>query len=488
MAYTDFIAAIDLGTSHIVGMVGTKNTSGTLSILAYEVEKSEGSIRRGCVYNGEEVAYHIVLLLRKLENKLDGAKIDKVYIGIGGQSLRSMDYTVNKVLGAGGEVTEAILQEMARECRTYHPAELDVFDTVSPVYYLDGRAESEPLGITCSRVDAKYKLIVGRPVLRRSIEKTVAERINRKVPQVLVSPIALAHLVLTDVERQQGGILIDFGAGVTSVSAYRRGRLQMLYVIPFGSHLITRDIAIGLDVSDSEAERLKRVHGAALPDRENEQQPIDINRADGVHTIKQAELDEIIEARVREIIENVYARVQDSNILKEGNYSVVIAGGGAMLKDLREAVKSRFKMDVRIASARRDLIEGNDMIANNPEYMLAAALLLQCKENCAEQPEVKVQAPTYVKPKVEPKPSPNPEPAHPKPEEKKAEISESDIDLEEEEQAEILRRKAAEEEQKRKEKERLKRIQEEERKKGPTLWGKIWGKIEQVTEIKDKDY
>ena len=408
MAYTDFIAAIDLGTSHIVGMVGTKNASGALSILAYEVEKAEGSIRRGCVYNGEEVAYHIGLLLRKLENKLDGAKIDKVYIGIGGQSLRSMDYTVNKVLGSGGEVTDAILQEMAKDCRMYRPAELDVFDIVSPAYYLDGRAENEPLGVNCSRIDARYKLIVGRPVLRRSIENTVKERIKRKVPRVLVSPIALANLVLTDAERQQGGILIDFGAGVTSVSAYRKGRLQMLYVVPFGSHLITRDIASGLDVSESEAERLKRVHGAALPNKEIEQQPLDINRMDGVHTIKQTNLDEIIEARVREIIENVYARVQDANILKDGTYSIVIAGGGAMLKDLREAVKTRFKMDVRIASARRDLIEGNDMIANNnPEYMMAAALLLQCEENCAEQPKIKEHVSQKVSkidpPKVEPK-------------------------------------------------------------------------------------
>ena len=51
MAYTDFIAAIDLGSSHMVGMVGTKDTSGALSIVAYEVEKSDTCIRRGCVYN-----------------------------------------------------------------------------------------------------------------------------------------------------------------------------------------------------------------------------------------------------------------------------------------------------------------------------------------------------------------------------------------------------------------------------------------------------
>ena len=92
MAYTDFIAAIDLGSSHMVGMVGTKGLSGTLSIIAYEVEKSDTCIRRGCVYSIKETASKIKRLILKLENKLGGARISKVYIGVGGQSLRSIDH------------------------------------------------------------------------------------------------------------------------------------------------------------------------------------------------------------------------------------------------------------------------------------------------------------------------------------------------------------------------------------------------------------
>lgn len=69
MAYTDFIAAIDLGTSHLVGMVGIKNESGLLSIIAHEVESSATCIRRGCVYNVEETANKIKRLILKLENQ-----------------------------------------------------------------------------------------------------------------------------------------------------------------------------------------------------------------------------------------------------------------------------------------------------------------------------------------------------------------------------------------------------------------------------------
>ena len=80
MAYTDFIAAIDLGSSHMVGMVGAKGPAGTLSIIAYEVENSDTCIRRGCVYNIKDAAGKIVRLIRKLENKLGGSRIGKIYV------------------------------------------------------------------------------------------------------------------------------------------------------------------------------------------------------------------------------------------------------------------------------------------------------------------------------------------------------------------------------------------------------------------------
>ena len=105
MAYTNFIAAIDLGTSHMVGMVGTKDATGALSIIAYEVENTSTGIRRGYVYNVKDAATNIKRLILKLENKLDGAKISKVYVGIGGQSIRSLDHVVYRVLGAEGVVT-----------------------------------------------------------------------------------------------------------------------------------------------------------------------------------------------------------------------------------------------------------------------------------------------------------------------------------------------------------------------------------------------
>ena len=181
MTYTDFIAAIDLGSSHMVGMVGVKDASGSLSVINYEVESSSSCIRRGCVYNVKETASKIKRLILKLENKLNGAKIGKVYIGLGGQSIRSIDHTVCKVLGTEGVVTESIIESLYQECLTYRPEMLSVLDVVSPSYYLDDRLESNPVGVSCSRIEARYKLIVGRPSLKLNVINSIAEQANIEV-------------------------------------------------------------------------------------------------------------------------------------------------------------------------------------------------------------------------------------------------------------------------------------------------------------------
>lgn len=424
MAYTDFIAAIDLGSSHMVGMVGTKSPAGTLSIIAYEVENSDTCIRRGCVYNIKDTAGKIVRLIRKLENKLGGSRIAKVYVGVGGQSLRSVNHVVSRVLGSG-MVTEEVLMELEQECRQYRPDMLDVLEVATPVYYLDNQPEMHPVGMTCSRIEAHYKLLVGRPSLRHVVTVNLSEQIKLGVAGVIVAPQALADLILTEQEKLDGCALIDFGAGVTSVTMYKGGSLAGLYVIPLGSHLITRDL-MSLGMPEKEAERIKRTYGNAIWEKDKEQQMVTIDLADGQHTgeVKLSDINMVVEARSREIIENLYARMEETGVVKEPGYSLVIAGNGAALKNMREALSERFKMDVRYASVRKNLIDNGEMIANNPEYTTAAALLLKGTENCALYIAPEPVKPKVAEPKAEPKVEPKEEPVVVEIEEKPEELHE----------------------------------------------------------------
>ena len=404
MAYTDFIAVIDLGSSHMVGMVGTKNQRGTLSIIAYEVEDSSSCIRRGCVYNVDETANKIKRLILKLENKLGGAKIAKVYVGIGGQSLHSIDHTVSRVLGTDGVVTEEIINDLYEECKSFHPDLLDVLAVVSPTYTLDDKLEPNPVGIPCSRIEARYKLIVGRPSLRRYLNDGIAERAKIEIAGIIVSPLALADVVLTDNEKNLGCALIGFGAGVTTLTVYKGGRLIDLSVIPFGGNLITRDIT-NLRLVESEAERVKLTYGSAMMEK-NGDQNIQVGSADvGMREIKLSDLNYVIEARIKEILENVYARIDATGLMDSLGAGIVITGGAAALKNLPEVIRERLKMDVRCSAARKGTVEGGDAIAGKLEYAVAIGLLTKGTKNCA-----------YIQPKVE-----KPNPVEPKEDEPKRE-------------------------------------------------------------------
>ncbi len=405
MAYSDFIAAIDLGSSHPVGMVGVRSENGSISILAHEVESSASCIRRGCVYNVEETANKVKRLILKLENKLQGSKIGKVYVGVGGQSLRSIEHTVPKILGPEGVVTEEIIASLYKECQAYQPDMLDVLDIVSPVYYLDGKFEANPVGIPCNRIEARYKLIVGRPSLRRYVRNSIAERAKIEIAGILLSPLTLADSVLTQDEKNLGCALVDFGAGVTSVAVYKNGLLVNLSVIPFGGNLITRDIT-SLNMVEAEAERIKRTYGSAVIEKDNTAN-IQVSSAEGVglRQIPVSELNMVVEARMQEILENVYARLEDTGLMSQLGAGIVLSGGASALKNLPEVIGKRLNVEVRFASLRKMVLERNDFITNNPEFIVALSLLMKGTKNCCiyvppvvMEPEVPVEEPVAPPP------------------------------------------------------------------------------------------
>lgn len=397
MQYTNFIAAIDLGTSQMVGIVGIKNPGGTLSIIAHEVENSASCIRRGCVYNVEETANKVKRLILKLENKLQGAKIGKVYVGVGGMSLRSLDHIVPQTLGEDGIVSEEVIDSLYQECLKFKPDMLDVLAAVSPTYFVDNEPVVNPVGIPGGQIEAHYKLIVARPSLRSYVISSIRDRAKIDIAGILVSPLAMADVVLSQDEKNLGCALIGFGGGVTTLTIHKGGNLVSLSVIPLGSNLLTKDI-MSLHIVESEAERIKHAYGSAVMDKDNETS-IQVTSADGVglKEIQLADLNNIVESRIKEILENVYARLDAAGVKSELGAGIVVTGGGSALKDLPDAIREQLKVDVRCSAVRKGIVTSGDINAGNPEYAVSIGLLMQGTVNCAlpvpvkEEPEKQVE-------------------------------------------------------------------------------------------------
>ena len=83
----NLIAAIELGSSAISGVVGQKLANGTTEVLAYVSMPSESSVRHGVVYNTEKAASIIVELVEKMK-KVSACDINKVYVAHNRKTLR----------------------------------------------------------------------------------------------------------------------------------------------------------------------------------------------------------------------------------------------------------------------------------------------------------------------------------------------------------------------------------------------------------------
>ena len=378
MTQGNHIVAIDLGTSHLVGMVGCKNTQGKLSILAEEVESSASCIRRGCVFNVQDTALRIKRLIQKLGNKISSDyRIEKVYIGIGGQSLHTIDHMEMKTINVNAVVTQEDIQILDGQCRSYKPEMLDVLEVSSPTYYVDGKKEDNPVGVPCKRIEARYKLIVGQPAIRSHIKSCFEQIHHIELAGIIVSPLSLADTMLSQDKKELGCACIDFGAGTTSVVIYKGKQLGLLRVIPLGGNLITKDLT-NLKLLESDAEQLKIKHGSAIMNKEKDN-PILSDTKDGIGL---RELNTVVEARTIEIVENVYAQVKQSGLMDQLGAGIVLAGGASALNNLQAYMQEKFKQEVCFSTIQKEWMENEDNRMGNPLYMTAISLLIKGTENC----------------------------------------------------------------------------------------------------------
>ncbi|MDR0395327.1 MAG: cell division protein FtsA [Tannerella sp.] len=382
---TDYIVAIDLGTSHITGIVGEKNADGTFSIVACETENPNSCMRRGNIHNLDDTAGHVGDLIKKLENHLKGSYIDKVYIGVGGQSLRTVDHVEGKDIAEGAAVTKDDIKELRERCKRYVPDLQDVLDIAPAAYYLDGRREPKPVGVPCKRFETHYKLVVGRASVRRDILNSIRERAKKDVAGIIVSPLALADAMLSKEEKELGCALVDFGAGVTSVCVYKNKDLLHMSIIPMGGNLITRDIA-SLQLTEEVAEKIKKEHGSAVWQKEGEGEDISVEMEGANRKIAVNDLNAVIEGRAKEIVENVYARIKEVTELKSLSSGIVLAGCAAELKNLPELIQDKCKVKVRHSAICEGLVRGSDHMLGDPSRMLAVSLLLKGTESCVSRP------------------------------------------------------------------------------------------------------
>ncbi len=410
MSFNDeIIVGLDIGTTKIAALVGRKNEHGKLEILGMGKSESIG-VSRGVVTRITPTVEAIQKAVQEAEEN-SGVKIELVNVGIAGQHIRSLQHHGIKMRNSyEDEITNVDITELIDDMYklVMMPGE-QILDVIPQEYTVDSeQGISDPLGMAGSRLEANFHIITGQIAAAKNIYKCV-KKAELEVTNLILEPLASSDSVLSHEEKEAGVVLVDIGGGTTDIAIFKENIIRHTAVIPFGGNIITDDIKEGCTIIRKQAEQLKVKFGSALAEQTSDTEIVAIPGLRGREPkeISIQNLAHIIQARMEEIIEQVYYEIKNSGYEDKLIAGIVVTGGGAQLKHVTHLFEFMTGMDTRIGYPTEHLAQDNEKITS-PSFSTGVGLILKGferleKNNASEIKEKNQTDEDEVKEEIKPK-------------------------------------------------------------------------------------
>jgi cell division protein FtsA len=361
---------LDVGTSKVCG-VALKLAPTGASILGMGVAASTG-LRKGMIMNVDATVDSIRSAVREAESS-SGIKIRAVSVGISGAHIQA--HASSGATGVRGkEVTEADIDRALDSARAvYFPLEREVLHVIPEEYVLDGQdGIADPSGMAGVRLEARVRIITASIAAVQNL-LNCCERAGLEVADIVFGPLASAASSLRQDERDYGVILLDIGGGTTDFALFYEGSLRHSSVFGVGGHHITQDLAVGLKVGLSEAEKIKKTRGTAVVAGAADSEEIEITRSGGqTDKLPRRYIPEIIQPRCEEILELVKDEIEKCSGYDKAVCGVVLTGGTCLLPGFDRLSEAVLGLPVRIGVPLN--MEGAKTQIESPVYCTGVGL------------------------------------------------------------------------------------------------------------------
>jgi len=401
MEKNQYIVALEIGSSKIVGAIAEKTSAGYLSVKHLQEEKHLNSVRFGIVQNVENIKNSINRILKNLEGMVDG-RITQVYMGVSGRSLHSIVSEVKRSVGSTEPITRELIDRIIHDATSTPIRNHETVDVVPRAYFVDKVETPNPVGQFGSSIKIDVNLIVAKQALMLNLNRLMTFGVSAK--DYIVTPLAVGKHILSDSDRELGCMLVDMGAETTTVTIYKNKALIYMNTLPLGGRNLTRDVMTGLNVLEETAENVKK-------NINNPLDPINVSNV-VIEGINAREASNYISARTGEIIANINQQLANAGVSTNDIQSIVLIGGCAHLGGLQQKMTDTIKIKVRMGQNPNTLniLKGE---INRMEYIEIFSLLAEAAERiedgetCVELNKYE-DGPTFEGP-VRPEPEPEPE-------------------------------------------------------------------------------
>ena len=421
-----YIVGLDIGTTKIACFVGERAENGKIRIVGFGKTDSIG-VERGVVRNIRSTAESI---RHAVADAAEMAKYDikEVYVGIAGQHIKSQSNKGSVMIPSGHRLIEQ--EDVDRLINDQHHILLDPGEEIIHIFpqcfIVDNEVletDISPVGVAGKCLMANFHIVTGNTANLHNIRDAVEEA-GLTIKNVVLEPVASAYAVLDDRDKGAGVALVDIGGGTTDIAIFQEGIIRHTSVLPLAGNVITNDIRENCKILKHQAESLKTKFGSCLPTSVNQDDIISIPgiRNQEPREISVRTLAGIIKSRMQLILEQVGYEIQLSGFERQLIAGVVLTGGGAKMKNIKEFAELVIGIDTRIGTPDEHLVDKQDGVVSfgelgHPMYATGIGLViygLEAEAAAAAKAAATTDEPSLQSTPEQPEPQPqDDEPAAP---------------------------------------------------------------------------
>ncbi len=381
------VSVLDIGSSKICCLIAKLKPREECQLLpgrTHEIEvlgighqRSHG-IKSGVVIDLDAAEQSIRMAVDGAE-RMAGVTVDSLIVNLSSGRLASEAFSASVSLD-GHEVEEIDIRQVLQAGSSHAIRDgRQVVHSIPIGFALDGdRGIRDPRGMMGDKLGVDMHVVNAESAPLRNLELCI-NRAHLSVETMVATPYASGLASLVDDETTMGCACIDLGGGTTTLSVFLEGQFVFADAIAVGGNHVTMDLARALSTRLDDAERLKVLHGSALPSVSDDRDiisvpPIGDDERDIAHQIPRAQLTRVIRPRIEETLEMIRDRLNNSGFATAVGKRIVLTGGASQLTGLGEVARRVLARNVRLG--RPMGVRGLPEAAKGPSFSTVVGLLI----------------------------------------------------------------------------------------------------------------
>ena len=355
MAIGDIIVGIDIGTTKVCTVVGEVNNFGQIETISSTSYKCSG-LKKGKIINEDEISLSIAKTIKDAEDETN-LKINSAYVTIPGKYVTIVQNSIvkdvkDKYSGISMKDVQGAISQIKDIEVPESQALVDI--VLDKIVLENGTVVTDPVGSISSSFTMNAQIILAQREYVRKLT-SIFKKAGLEIDGIVPTTLAERNLVLDTNELHDNIMLLDIGAGNIDIGVFEGQTFIYTNSIPVGGDNITNDIALVLNISEEEADKLKRQYGLALKSFIDNDNDIILNTCKDTtknKIIKSSELIEIIEARIEEMFSIINKDITNQGIKQKINNVILTGQGIVNINKSDVAGKINLNIPVKISTGR----------------------------------------------------------------------------------------------------------------------------------------